>query len=127
MYGAAYLASALDKLKSDLENGVPYAWHDATTRLFFGVGELLYLSLDVLTTANSGLSRLTNILNAFIGSVFLQMLSHDDYGAYVHLRYFAGSFRTRLDRLHRLVRDIGGDLELDLPHEESRIGTDGCC
>lgn len=121
VYCAAYLASALDKLKFDLENGVSYEWHDATMRLFFGVGELLYLSLDVLTTANGGVSRLSNILNAFIGSVFLPTLSHDrDYGAYVYLRAFEGSFRTRLDRLHRLVRDIGGDLELDLPHEESR-------
>lgn len=105
---------------------MPYARHPETMRLFFGAGELLHLSLYVLIEARFSESKLALILNAFIKSVFLRMLSRDTDGGDVHhLIYFENSFRMELDRLHRLVRDMAGDLELDLPHEWSYIGTDG--
>ena len=117
VYCAAYLATALDNFKSDRENGVPYARPDATMRLFFGAGKLLYLSLYVLTEARFSESNLALILNAFIKGVFLPELSNDTDGGDVHhLIYYEKSFRMDLDRLHSLVRDMAGDLELDLPH-----------
>ena len=125
VYCAAYLAAAFDNLKITLEDEDPYSQQDLMMRRYFAVGELLYLSLDVMTSVNYGLSRLANIINAFIGGEYLPTLNHKPTGAYVHVRAFSPEVWPKVNRLHDLVRDLAGELRIELPREAGGPGTDG--
>lgn len=125
VYCAAYLAWGLERITVASESGAPYSYTERTLRYILSVAELLYVVGEAMMDEYASMSRMSNIVNAFIVDVILPALTDRGYADHFHPVTFGSTVREKTARLHRLARDLAGDVTLTLPGLRHYLGSDG--